>query len=172
MKIRQGNFVLVFYSNLKSCELRLDPNHGTIINLKYVASFFSLLRAIEKVNQKLENSSHNGEKMKSLQIEICSQLSVSKNVKEIMKIAQIPVKSETDSYPDIAVIFHDLLVANQETLLSGIEGDEVDGNLHLETLLTEEKIQFLINYMKLSPEELSLCSLEDAVAMKIAVKDV
>jgi hypothetical protein len=52
MKIRQGNFVLVFYSNLKSCEMRLDPNHGTIINLKYIASFFSLLRAIEKVNQK------------------------------------------------------------------------------------------------------------------------
>jgi hypothetical protein len=109
MKIRQGNFVLVFYSNLKSCEMRLDPNHGTIINF---------------IIKRLENSSHNGEKMKSLQIEICSQLSVSKNVKEMMKIAQIPVKSETDSYPDIAVIFHDSLVANHETLLSGIEGDE------------------------------------------------
>jgi hypothetical protein len=157
MKIRQGNFVLVFYSNLKSCEMRLDPNHGTIINF---------------IIKRLENSSHNGEKMKSLQIEICSQLSVSKNVKEMMKIAQIPVKSETDSYPDIAVIFHDSLVANHETLLSGIEGNQVDGNLLLETLLTAEKIQFLINYMKLSPEELSLCSLEDAVAMKIAVKDV
>jgi tRNA threonylcarbamoyladenosine modification (KEOPS) complex Cgi121 subunit len=165
MPIKQGNFVIVFYSNVRGCGSSIDPNHGTIINLKYVTSLFSLLRAIEKANLKFENQSEE-KMMKNFQMEICSQLSVSKNVKEIIKVAQVG----SDSH-EIAVILRDTILDNHETILSEIEGDEADANL-LVTLLTEEKKQSLTNYMKLTTEELSLCSFEDAVAMKIAVKDV
>jgi hypothetical protein len=161
MRTRQGNFVVILFTNVKSISGGINPNQGTIVNLKYIASLFSLLRAVHKVNLKLEND----EKIKNIQTEICYQLSPSKNVKEFSKISHID--SETR---EIAVILHNS-IENEESFLSGIEGDEVDGTL-FESLLTEDKINFLIGYLRLSSEELSLSSFEDAVAMKLAVKDV
>jgi hypothetical protein len=162
MRVRQGNFEVILFTNVKSISGGMNPNQGTIVNLKYVASLFSLLRAVYKTNLKLENGD---QKIKNIESEICYHLSPSKNVREFSKISHIDADTR-----EVAVILHNS-IENAESFLSGIEGDETDCTL-FDTLLTDEKIQFLINYLRLSTEELSLSNFEDAVAMKLAIKDV
>jgi hypothetical protein len=163
-RLTYGSFLVLFYRQVKNgSEISLDPNYGTVIDLKYIGTLFTLLSSLKKVIKKIEQE----EKITSLQYEIVSYFCPSKNGREVTKLSQIHRSCESC---DIAVVLHSSVGDQLDTILSRIQGEETNSEI-LEETLTDEKRQFLATYLKLTQAELNISTFEDCIAMKLAVKD-
>jgi hypothetical protein len=153
-----------FFTNVTNIDaIHVDPTIGAVIDLKYVFSFFSLQTAILKAQNNLSEGKMRG---KDFQSEVYYHLSMRKNVVEINRMY-----NPKGSNLDIVVVLNGSFPDVVHQITAQINGTMTDQSI-MSALLTEEKIAQLQKHFKISDVERSVTNLEDAIVMKIAVKDI
>lgn len=163
--------VIILYTDIKDVTQLPPAENGALVDLTYVVSYPHLESALYRVlyNKEVKGFSFTGGN--TLSSNICYALSSSKNVPDTQK-KYIP--SSTTSSAAY------LLIDPSDDYLSTLKGAIASQALAVEvmeeidfmaSLMTTEKVAELAAVFKLSPHELKIGSLEDAILMKIAVKE-
>jgi EKC/KEOPS complex subunit CGI121/TPRKB len=140
-----------------------DARFG-LVDLHWVGSEFHLRTATVK---SLLNEHLSKMKTKSLSNEILYQLSPTTNING--SADQFGIKKETTIF---AFIFVDSDILSHQSIIEQIDGTEFNiGLLNTIEFLDEEKMARIVKYFKLTPQELEMCPLDDALASRLATKD-
>jgi EKC/KEOPS complex subunit CGI121/TPRKB len=136
-----------------------------LVDLHLVGSEFHLRTATLK---SLLNEHLSRMKTKTLFNEILYQLSPTTNINGSAE--QFGIKNDTTVF---AMIFVDSDVSAHHIIIEQIDGTEFDISL-LDKLdfLDEEKTARIVKYFKLTPHELEISPLDDALASRLATKDL
>ena len=161
--------VIILYSDIKDVSSMPQPpvEIGALVDLAYVVSFSHLEFALHRV---LYNQSKKGH-LNALPSHICYALSSSKNIPDTQKKYLPSGDTSNAAY---------LLIDPSDEYLSTLRSSIAAQSLAVEmteahfvtSLVTPEKSTALTAVFKLSPHELKIGSLEDAILMKVAVKEV
>lgn len=153
--------VMLFSGVEDPLDIIIPPDEGAVIDLIHVVSLFQVEVAIRKA---LLNMKNNCMKSKNIQSEICYYLTPLKNIND--SVRKLSPSAKTTA---IAVI---LVKPSSDTMarLNQIRGIQEDACL-FERLMTPEKASGLVEFFKVTAEEVEISGLEDAILMKIAVKE-
>jgi hypothetical protein len=163
-----SNAIILLYTNVINAELLPPAIGGVLIDLAYVVSHLHLESALHKVLY--NKNSRKKMSTDSIGANICYALSSSKKMSETQKKYMVSSMSTNVAY---------ILVDPTDEYLQSLKVSISDKNLavevtdtaFVESLMTPEKATELIAAFKISPHELKVGSLEDAILMKIAVKE-
>lgn len=163
-----SNAIILLYTNVINAELLPPAIGGVLIDLAYVVSHLHLESALHKVLY--NKNSRKKMSTDSIGANICYALSSSKKMSETQKKYMVSSMSTNVAY---------ILVDPTDEYLQSLKVSISDKNLavevtdtaFVESLMTPEKATELVAAFKISPHELKVGSLEDAILMKIAVKE-
>jgi EKC/KEOPS complex subunit CGI121/TPRKB len=158
------------FTDVKNSELIVnaifEDMRFAVVDLELVCSKFHLTLAAGKA---LLNEKNATMKTKSISAEILYQLSSSTKINESLK--QYGVQNRSSK---VAFVFVGEQSSTHGTdLMAQVDGESFDIELlDSPVFLSVEKISSIVKQFKITPQEMEISSLENAVATRIATKDV
>lgn len=162
--------VIVLFSGVKDA-LKFPPaQNGAVIDLANVVSFLHLESALYKVLFNLEKRGFSSSNIGAIPSNICYALSSSKKTSETQKRYLPSISTKNAAYLLINPT-DEYLESIRNTIAEQELGVEENSTSFVSSLLSAEKATELAALFKLSPHELKIGSLEEAIIMKVAVKE-
>jgi len=161
----------MLFSDIKDATSFPVPESGALVDLAYVVSHSHLESALYRVQFNREKRGSANMSASTISSNIYYALSSSKKMSETQK-KYAPSATTTSAAYLLMDPSEESLATLRNTISEQALGVEVPDTNYVSSLMTAEKATELAAVFKLSPHELKIGSLEDAIIMKIAVKEI
>ena len=165
----RNDSVIIIYTDIKDSTKLPVARQGALVDLSYVVSHTHLEASLCRVRYNKQKRGHMSDG--AVRDNIYYSLSSTKKMAEAQKKYMISESTTCAAY---------LLLDPSSEYINSIRNNIMEQDLAVEVTdpafigatVTEEKAMLLAGAFKLSPHELKIGSLEEAILMKIAVKEV